>query len=68
MVWLVLAGPLAVVMASLWTAVVAWRHIDPVVSDPSPRYAQPADEVGGPANPKDALAPAMKARNHAATP
>jgi len=68
MVWVVLSGPFAVVVASLCTAVVAWRHIDPVISDPMPGQAQPADEVPVPANPKDALAPAMKARNHAATP
>jgi hypothetical protein len=68
MVWLVLSGPLSVLIASVATAIVAWRHMDTVVSDPLPRHAQPAGELGVPANPKDALAPAMKARNHAATP
>jgi uncharacterized protein len=63
MVWLVLSGPAAVVVASLVTAVVAWSHIDPLVSDP--RFAP---EVVVPADPKTPLAPAMKARNHAATP
>jgi hypothetical protein len=68
MVWVVLSGPLSVVLASLVTAVVAWKHIDPVVSGARPAHAQAADEVEVPTNPKDSLAPAMKARNHAATP
>ena len=68
MVWVVISGPLSVVVASLATAVVAWRHIDPVLVDARPGHAQPADEVAVPASPKDSMAPAMKARNHAATP
>ena len=67
MVWVVLGGPISVVVASLVTAVVAWRHIDPVLED-SRGHARPADEVAVPANPKDSMAPALKARNHAATP
>ena len=68
MVWVVLSGPLAVVVASLATAVVAWKHIDPVIQGARPGHAQPGDEVAVPGSPKDSLAPAMKARNHAATP
>jgi uncharacterized protein len=68
MVWVVLSGPLSVVLASLATAVVAWKHIDPVVTGARPAHAQAADEVEVVSNPKDSLAPAMKARNHAATP
>jgi uncharacterized protein len=56
MVWLVIAGPLSVVVASLVTAVIAWRGADPLVSDPPDQRNAPA------------LAPAVKARNHAATP
>jgi hypothetical protein len=63
MVWLVLSGPAAVVVASLVTAVVAWSHIDPLVND-KPISA----EVAVPAEAKSPLAPAMKARNHAASP
>ena len=63
MVWLVLSGPAAVVVASLVTAVVAWSHIDPLVNDP-----QSSAEVAVPAEAKAPLAPAMKARNHAASP
>ena len=68
MVWVVISGPLSVVLASLATAVVAWRHIDPVIVDARAGPAPLAAEVAVPANPKDRLAPAMKARNHAATP
>lgn len=70
MVWLVIGGPLAVVIASIVTAVIAWRHIDPVIA-PERAGAAPlraGDEVPTPGDPKDALAPAMRARNHAATP
>ena len=52
MVWLALAGPAAVVVASLATAVVAFRGADPVL------HAPVAD---------GAMAPAVQARNHAAT-
>ena len=68
MVWLVIAGPLAVVLASLVTAAVAWRHIDPVLAEARPGQPKPGDEVPVPADPKNSLAPALKARNHAATP
>lgn len=68
MVWVVVSGPLWVVLASLATAVVAWRHIDPVLDGARPGAARPADEVAVPADPKNSLAPALKARNHAATP
>jgi hypothetical protein len=53
MVWLVIAGPLAVVIAGV---VIAARGADPVVRA-SARQA-----------PVPALAPAMQGRNHAATP
>lgn len=54
MVWLVIGGPMAVVVASLVTAVIAMRGADPVVSG----------ELGGTASQR----PAIQARNHAATP
>jgi uncharacterized protein len=57
-VWLVIAGPVAVVLASTVTAWVAWRNIDPVIR-----------EAPVPATERDASnAPALKVRNHAATP
>ena len=55
-VWLVIGGPLVVVVASVITAGIAIRHVDPVL-DTS------ADEVKSVRE-----APAVKARNHAADP
>ncbi|NBU88363.1 MAG: nitrogen fixation protein FixH [Betaproteobacteria bacterium] len=52
MVWLVISGPLIVVVASLASAVVAVRGADPVVSQPSDQEYQ---------------RPAVQGRNHAAT-
>ncbi len=60
-VWLVVGGPLAVVVASLVTAVVAWRGADDVLVDTS--SARP-----GAATRPDANTPALTARNHAQTP
>ncbi|HET7795670.1 MAG TPA: nitrogen fixation protein FixH [Rhizobacter sp.] len=57
-VWLVIAGPVAVVLASTVTAWVAWHNVDPVLI-----------EAPVPATERDASnAPALKVRNHAATP
>lgn len=68
MVWVVVSGPASVVVASLATAVIAWKHIDPVITV-APGVTQHAgDDVTEPARPHDALAPALKARNHVATP
>lgn len=53
MVWLALAGPALVVIASLATAVLAFRGADPTLHAPAGADA--------------ALAPALQARNHAAT-
>ncbi len=68
MVWLVLGGPLSVVVASLATAVVAWKHIDPVIGTTAQGELRAADDVSPKVSPKDALAPAIQARNHAASP
>lgn len=68
MVWMVIAGPLSVVVASLATAVVAWRHIDPVIVTPTQGTLRASDDMSATTDPKDPLAPAQKARNHAATP
>lgn len=57
MVWLVIAGPLAVVVAGFWTLGIALSHVDPVVAD-TPVSTAPT----GHAN-----VPAQAARNHAAT-
>ncbi len=70
MVWVVISGPLAVVVASLVTAGVAWTHIDPVVMDPATGQVtgHAGDDVAAPVDPKDPLAPAQRARNHSASP
>ena len=55
MMWLVLGGPFIVVVAAIGTAVIAVRGADvvlPVIGVPQERSA----------------APALQARNHAATP
>ena len=57
MVWLVIAGPLVVVVAGFWTLALALQHPDPVVADTPQRAA-----AAGPAN-----VPAQVARNPAAT-
>ena len=61
MLWLVIGGPLVVVVASLVTAVIAIRGQDPVLSrDEAPNTTS---IKAGP----DSQTPAMQARNHAAT-
>lgn len=63
MLWLVIGGPVVVVVASLVTAVIAVRGADPVLdrneaSNPGQQQAPQSE----------ALMPAVQARNHAATP
>lgn len=55
MVWLVIAGPLAVVVAGVVTAAIAVQGADPVLPT-GMSSARP-----------DAMTPAVQARNHAAT-
>lgn len=63
-VWLVISGPAVVVVASFLTLYLAVTRGDPVVDE---RYYKAADSVGDHAGKPLALAPAMQARNHAAT-
>jgi hypothetical protein len=58
MVWLVIGGPAVVVVAGLVTAVIAIRGADTIVVDP-PTRSTPMSS---------GQAPAIQARNHAATP
>lgn len=67
-VWMVVGGPLSVVVASIATAVIAWNHIDPVIATTAQGEIRPGDDVAPKVSPKDTLAPAMQGRNHAATP
>ena len=65
-VWLVLSGPLVVVVASFVTLYLAVTRPDPVVSEDY--YQQGININQKRQRGQDAsLAPAMKARNHAAT-
>ncbi|MCA0176025.1 MAG: nitrogen fixation protein FixH [Proteobacteria bacterium] len=61
-VWMVVGGPLVVVVASLVTAFIAIRGADPVLT----REDSAAAAVGR--DGMDTLSPAVQARNHAATP
>lgn len=66
-VWLVLAGPVIVVMASFVTLYLAVTRPDPVVTEDY--YRQGIDinkSLGNDVN-AASLAPALQARNHAAT-
>lgn len=56
MVWLVIAGPAAVVVAGLVTATIAFRGADVPLLEATTRGAAPV-----------ATTPAVQARNHAAT-
>lgn len=59
MVWLVVGGPLTVVVAAIVTAVIAIRGADIIVTD-VPTTVPQAGQV-------EAQTPAIAARNHAAT-
>ena len=58
-VWLVVGGPLAVVVAATLTAVIAFRGADHVVLAPATHAAQAA---------ADDAEPALQARNRGAAP
>jgi hypothetical protein len=58
MVWLVVGGPLSVVVASLVTAAIAVAGAEEVLTRPAPSLNAGAAH----------LLPAVQARNHAATP
>lgn len=62
--WLVIAGPAIVVVASITTAVIAARGADKLVED-TPHQGV---AVSRQASAERARLPALQARNHAATP
>jgi hypothetical protein len=64
-VWLVIAGPAAVVVASVVTAVIAVRGMDPVVETD---YYRKGIEINKTLARDRARLPAIQGRNHAATP
>ena len=65
-VWLVLAGPLVVIVAGFITLWLAMSRPDPVVAEDY--YQRGLDINKTLEHPEKSLAPAMKGRNHAATP
>ena len=65
-VWLVLAGPLVVIVAGFITLWLAMSRPDPVVAED---YYQRGIDINKTLEHQEkSLAPAMKGRNHAATP
>lgn len=65
-VWLLIAGPAAVIVAGVATAVIAVRSPDPVVAED---YYRRGIEINKTLAAKErALMPAQQGRNHAATP
>ncbi|ROZ75440.1 FixH family protein [Ramlibacter sp. WS9] len=65
-VWMVIAGPAAVVLAGVATAFIAVRTPDPVVADDYYRRGIQINQTL--AEQRKALLPAVQGRNHAATP
>lgn len=55
-VWLVIGGPAVVVVASLFTVGIAVKHVDPVLDTSVGQVKSAVEE------------PAVRARNHAASP
>ena len=64
-VWLIIAGPAAVVVAGFITLAIAIRIPDPVIAQD---YYRRGLEINKTLAEQKALAPAMQARNHAVTP
>lgn len=60
MMWLVVGGPLAVVLASFVTLALALKYPDPVLDTSAQKISAESADVR-------AMQPAGKARNHAAT-
>ena len=67
LVWLVIGGPLVVVVASIVTMVIAIRSPDPVVEQDYYRKGLNINQTLADEKAREML-PAMQARNHAATP
>lgn len=66
-VWLILAGPAIVVVASFVTLYLAVTRPDPVVAEDYYRKGVEINKTLGNQANRPGLAPAMQARNHAAT-
>ena len=66
-VWLILAGPAIVVIASFITFYLALTRPDPVVTEDYYRKGIEINKTRGDEATAASLAPALQARNHAAT-
>ena len=66
-VWLIVAGPAIVVVASFVTFYLAVTRPDPVVTEDYYRKGMEINKTLGNAASQSSLAPAVQARNHAAT-
>jgi hypothetical protein len=64
-VWLIISGPVAVIVAGAVTAVIAIRSQDPVVDAD---YYRKGLEINKQLAAERAMVPALQGRNHAATP
>ena len=67
-VWLVLSGPAVVVVAALVTAWIAVRAPDPVIEENAYQRGLEINRTLDAQAAARSLAPALAARNHAATP
>jgi hypothetical protein len=66
-VWLLIAGPAAVVVAGLATFYIAVARPDPVISEDYYRQGMELNKTLEAGHAAISLAPAVQARNHAAT-
>lgn len=66
-VWLIISGPLVVVVAAITTLVIAIRVPDPVVTEDYYRKGLEINKTLA-AEKEAQMMPALEARNHAATP
>lgn len=64
-VWLIISGPLVVIVAGVVTAYIALKSPDPVLAED---YYKRGIEINKTLEKQQGLAPALQARNHAATP
>lgn len=64
-VWLVISGPVVVVIAAVVSGWIALRQADPVLTDD---YYRQGIEINKKLEQQGSFAPAVAARNHAATP
>lgn len=63
-VWMIIIGPMAVIVASMITLYLAIKHPDPAIDDYYRKGIEINKTLDAEAN---AMAPAMQARNHAQT-